>query len=40
MSLLLSHQAAFSHNENIDPILQKIAAENEDNTRIDLINDL
>ena len=38
-SLLLSINAAFSQSEGIDTMLQKIAAEKDDNTRIDLIND-
>jgi hypothetical protein len=37
--LLLSINTAFSQSENFDTMLQKIAAEKDDNTRIDLIND-
>src|ERR1035437_2683869 len=37
-SLLLSINAAFSQGENFDTMLKKIAAEQDDNTRIDLIN--
>ena len=37
---LLSLTTAFAQSENIDTILKKIAAEKDDDTRIDLINDL
>jgi hypothetical protein len=39
-SFLLSINTAFSQSENIETMLQKIAAEKNDNTRIDLINDM
>ncbi|MCX6225545.1 MAG: hypothetical protein NTV01_12480 [Bacteroidia bacterium] len=39
-SLLLSINPVFSQSGNIDTMLQKIAAEKDDNIRIDLINDL
>ncbi|MCX6162276.1 MAG: hypothetical protein NTV87_13205 [Ignavibacteriae bacterium] len=39
-SLLLSINTAFSQNDSIDIKLQKISAEKDDNTRIDLINNL
>jgi hypothetical protein len=37
-SLLLSINSAFSQGENFDTMLKKIAAEQDENTRIDLIN--
>src|ERR1035437_5737807 len=40
MSILLSINVSFSQSENIDTMLKKIALEKDDNTRIDLINDL
>ena len=39
-SLLVSINTAFSQSDSIDIKLKKIAAEKNDNTRIDLINDL
>jgi tetratricopeptide (TPR) repeat protein len=39
LSFLFSINASFSQSENIDTMLKKIAAEKDDNTRIDLIND-
>jgi hypothetical protein len=39
-SLLVSSYTAFSQSDSIDIKLQKIAAEKDDNIRIDLINDL
>lgn len=38
--LFLSFHSVFSQSDSIDIMLQKIATEQNDNTRIDLINDL
>ena len=40
MSVLLSINVSFPQSENIDTMLKKITSEKDDNTRIDLINDL